>query len=69
MKWLRNCFHYGFTKGIPCLPSPSCTPQWTQNPLSDPRITLFVRRVVKTIEKQERVETFSERPGYGGPQR
>lgn len=21
MNWLRNCFHYGFTNGIPCLPS------------------------------------------------
>lgn len=32
MNWLRNCFHYGFTNGIPCLPSPSCTPSGHKTP-------------------------------------
>lgn len=39
--------------------SHSCLPLHAR-PLSDPRITLFLRRVVKTKEKQERVRKFSE---------
>jgi hypothetical protein len=50
-----------------CLPL-HAHPSGHKTPLSDPRITLFVRRVVKTIEKQERVETFSEQPGRDGTQ-
>jgi hypothetical protein len=36
VKWLNNCFHYGFTpydrEGIPYLPSPPCTPNGHETP-------------------------------------